>query len=117
MIQCFASGNLTRDAAIRQAGNDDVCSFSIACNRRVKGEESVTFLDCSLWGNRGAKLVEYLKKGTRVCVVGEMSTREHNGKTYLQIRVSELDFAGGGKSRGESKQDEPTTQNDDDIGF
>lgn len=118
MIQVFACGNLTRDAVIRQAGNEDVCSFSIACNKKVKGEEKVLFLDCSIWGNRGGKLVQHLTKGKKVAVSGELSTREHDGKTYLQIRVNEIDFMSGGRSGSGSSESKPTGGDDnDDIGF
>jgi single-strand DNA-binding protein len=100
MLQLLCSGNITRDAVIRQAGRDNVCSFSVACNRKVKGEKQVTYIDCSMFGKRGEAVQPYLTKGTRVTVIGEFSTRVHENKTYLQCRVSELDFAGGQRSGG-----------------
>ena len=33
-------------------------------------------------------LVDYLKKGQQVFVSGEMGTREHDGKTYITMRVN-----------------------------
>ena len=100
MLIATLSGNITRDAELRQAGQDKVASFGVASNEKVKGEEKVTFVDCSVFGRRGESLCQHLTKGKKVTVVGRMSTREHNGKTYLQINVSELDFGGGGKKEG-----------------
>ncbi len=91
------SGNIGRDAEVRQAGSESVCSFNVACNRKVKGQDVTTWFSCSLWGKRGEALSKHLTKGKRVSIVGELSTREKDGKTYLEVRVSELDFAGGAK--------------------
>ena len=97
MIQAFVTGNIGNDAEIRQAGNTSVCSFSVASSKKKKGEETTTWVRCSLWGNRGESLAQHLTKGKRVAVTGELSTREHNGKTYVELNVSEIDFMGGGK--------------------
>lgn len=110
MIQAFITGRLGKDAEIRQAGRDNVCSFSVASGRKVKGEEQTTWISCSLWGKRGETLGQYLSKGTKVAVSGELSTREHNGKTYLELRVSEIDLMGGGKRDGGQRQAPPPSQ-------
>jgi single-strand DNA-binding protein len=102
MLTVTASGNITRDAQLRAAGDTQVCSFGLACNRKVKGEDVTVFLDCSVFGQRGEKLNQHLTKGKKVFVTGELSTRVHEGKTYLQCRVSELDFGGGGAGAGAS---------------
>ena len=107
MIYAFISGNLGKDAEVRAVGNDKVCSFSVASARKVKGEEVTTWVRCSIWGKRGESVSQYLTKGSKVAVAGELSTREHDGKTYVELRVQELDFMskGGGRGRGET----PTT--------
>ncbi len=102
MIYATVSGRITKDAETRTAGSDQVCSFSVASNKKVRGENSTMFVDASMWGKRGVALMPHLKKGTAVTVVGELTTREHNGKTYLGLRVAELDFMGGG-TRGATK--------------
>lgn len=119
MIQAFVTGNLGKDAELRVAGKDNVCSFSVASGRKVKGEEQTTWVRCSLWGKRGDALAQHLTKGSKVAVSGELSTREHNGKTYLELRVAEIDLMGGKSSAA------PTTSvpsngaggGDDDIPF
>jgi single-strand DNA-binding protein len=127
MIQVTVSGNLGRDAEMKSTQSGFVCSFSVASNRKVKGNDETTWVDCSIWGKRAEALGPHLSKGSRVVVVGELSTREHNGKTYLQCRVSEIDLmGGGGKSGGRSApadrgDPEPSrgagSPSDDDIPF
>jgi single-strand DNA-binding protein len=103
MICATVTGRLTKDAELRQAGEGSVCSLSIASNKKVKGENVATFVSASIWGKRGESLVQYLRKGTSVAAVGELSTREHDGKTYLELRVNEIDFMGGGDKKAEPK--------------
>lgn len=70
-------GNLTRDAEIRQVGQNQVAQFSVATSRRFKkadgsvGEET-EFHDIELWNQPGVS--PYLKKGTEVLVQGEIKT-------------------------------------------
>jgi single-strand DNA-binding protein len=92
------AGNIGKDATLRRTqGGKDVASFSVAVSKG-RDQETIWF-DCSVWGERGAKLVQYLTKGTKVCVQGEVSAREHNGKAYLQVFVRELTLLGGGQQR------------------
>jgi single-strand DNA-binding protein len=102
MIFATVAGNLGKDAQMREAGGDAVCSFSIASETKVKGERKTTWVDCSIWGKRGAALCQHLVKGSRVTVVGELSTREHNGKTYLTVKVSEISLMGSPRAAGGS---------------
>ena len=99
MIFATVTGNLGKDASMREAGSGNVCSFSVASETKVKGEKIISWLDCAIWGQRGEALCQYLTKGTKVTVVGELSTREHNGKTYMQVRVSEIALQGGGERK------------------
>lgn len=107
MIQAFITGNIGKDAETRAAGQDTVTSFSVASNRKQKGEDVTTWVRCSIWGKRGAALSQYLTKGGKVAVSGELSTREHDGKTYLELRVSEIDLMGGGGKKPETRRAEP----------
>lgn len=89
------AGRLTRDAETRTAGNDPVTGFSVAVDDRQGKEKTTLFFDCSLWGKRGESLAQYLTKGSSVTVTGDLSKREHDGKTYLTIRVNDVTLQGG----------------------
>lgn len=89
------AGRLTKDAETRDAGSDRVTSFSVAVDDRAGREKTTLFFDCSMWGKRGEAIQQYLTKGTSVTVAGDLSTREHNGKTYLTVRVNDVTLQGG----------------------
>lgn len=85
------SGNLGNDC---RTGND-VVNFSVACKSGYGDKAQTNWIDCALWGKRGASLQPYLTKGAQVVVSGELGTREHNGKTYLTCRVNDVSLVGG----------------------
>jgi single-strand DNA-binding protein len=90
------AGGLTRDAELRRSqGGDPILGFSVGVSEGR--DKPSTYFDCSLFGKRAEALAPHLKKGSKVTVCGDFSTREHNGKTYLQVRVSELTMQGGGQ--------------------
>ena len=90
------AGNIGKDAVVRttQSG-DKVAGWSVAVEERAGQEKRTIWFDCAMWGKRGEALAPYLTKGGKVSVSGELSTREHEGKTYLTIRVSEVALQGG----------------------
>ena len=96
MKQITITGNIGKDAVVRatQAG-DKVTSWSVAVEERNGQDKRSIWFDCNLWGNRGEKLAQYLTKGSKVSVSGKLSTREHEGKTYLTINVDHVTLAGG----------------------
>lgn len=108
MKQITVAGGITRDAVTRttQAG-DSVTGWSVAVDERNGKDKRTLYFDCSLWGKRGEALAQYLTKGSRVAVSGDLSTREHDGKTYLTIRADQVTLLGGGERRDEDRQDRP----------
>ena len=105
MIHSVVCGNLGKDAEIKTInGGKVVCNFSVASTGRDK---ATTWVGCALWGVRAEKVHKYLTKGTKVAVSGQLTTREHNGKTYLEIDVSELELMGGGRREDEPRDEEP----------
>ncbi|MBN7755451.1 single-stranded DNA-binding protein [Nitratireductor aquimarinus] len=100
------AGRLTRDAELRrtQAG-DAVLGFSVAVDDGYGERKKTLFFDCSLFGKRGQSLEDHMRKGSQVTVSGDFSTREHDGKSYMQIRVSDLTLQGGKPSEGRARQE------------
>lgn len=97
MKQIVISGNIGRDAEVRrtQAG-DAVASFSVAVEFRDGKEKRTEWFDVSVWGKRGEALAQYLTKGSRVSVAGDLGRREYEGKTYLTVRADQVTLLGGG---------------------
>ena len=113
------AGNVGKDAVIRTTQNGDkVTGWSVAVEERNGQDKRTFWFDCSLWGKRGEALANYLTKGTRVAVAGELSTREHEGKTYLTLRANDVTLMGGGERREERNEAPPTRgYPDDEIPF
>lgn len=91
-----AIGRAGKDAETRFTPNGkQVTSWSMAIDSGYGDAKQTLWLDCSAWGERFGKVGEYIKKGSQVCVSGELGTREHEGKTYLKLRIAELTLCGG----------------------
>jgi single-strand DNA-binding protein len=97
-------GNIGKSAEVRTAPNGDkVAGFSVAVDDGFGDKKRTLWFDCSIWGVRAERLAQYLTKGSKVAVSGDLSTREHDGKTYLTIRVAEVTLQGGGERRDDQR--------------
>ena len=105
MMNLTIAGNIGKDAVTRttQAG-DKVTSWTVAVNAREGRETRTYWFDCTMWGARGETLAPYLTKGGKVTCCGTLGTREHEGRTYLQLRVAEVTLQGDG---GKPREDRP----------
>ena len=78
----------------------------------VKGEEITQWVNCSIFGERGEKLINSLKKGSSVFVSGEFYARkwESNGKngTSLELNVDRFKWAGRKHDSSDATQDHAT---------
>ena len=117
MLQITVAGRIGKDAETRQAGQTSVTNFSVAVDTGYGDKKKTVWLDCSLFGQRGEKLAQYLTKGQQVTVTGEggLRTWDSNGKSgaAMTLRVHEIALQGGG-SRSESSAS-PSSVNDDDL--
>ena len=90
MINFSDTGRIGRDAVTREAGGKPVTNFALAVDSGYGDRKQTLWFDCSAWGERYTKLAPYLLKGSQVQVAGELGTREHEGKTYLTLRIAEI---------------------------
>ena len=96
MLNLTAYGNVGSDPEQREVGSTTVTSFSIAVNRKAKDEETTTWVNCSVWGNRGDVVMEYVKKGMRLVVTGQAHHREFprkDGSTGVSLELIVNDFS------------------------
>jgi len=106
MINVTVAGRLGKDSELRQAGNSQVLGFSLAGDTGFGDRKQSHWFNCSLWGNQGAALQQYLLKGQQVTVIGEYSEREHDGKAYKELRVNSIELQGGGQSQGQHQNNQ-----------
>ena len=115
MNKAMLIGNLTRDPEVNTIPNGaSVCKFSIAVNRRfadAEGNRQTDFFNIVAWRALGENCGKFLKKGSKVGVVGEIQTRnyEQDGvkKYFTEIIADEVEFlspknAGGESGEGDS---------------
>ena len=93
-------GNITRDPELRTTTSGvNVCSFTVAVNRRTKsGEQNqADFFKVSAWRELGETCKKFLAKGRKVAVdgsVGYETYQGRDGKTYVNLTVNaqEVEF-------------------------
>jgi len=100
MLNAVIAGNIGKDAEVRTAAQTTVTGFNVAVEQRGKDGKKTQWIGCSMWGKRGETLAQYLTKGSKVCVSGELQTREHDGKTYLELNVQDVTLMGGKPDNG-----------------
>ena len=90
------TGNLGKDCEVKAIGSSSVCNFTVAAKSGFGDKAQTIWLDCALWGKQAESgLVQYLTKGQQVAVSGELGSRDHDGKTYLTLRVNNISLVGG----------------------
>jgi single-strand DNA-binding protein len=90
------AGRVGKDAVTRNTPHgDQVTGFSVAVDEGYGDKKRTLWFDVSFWGKRGASVAPFLTKGAQVTVSGDLSTREHEGKTYLTLRAGDLTLQGG----------------------
>lgn len=109
MKQICIAGRTGKAAELRRTqSGDPVLSFSLAVDDGYGQNKKTIWFDCSVWGKRAQALENHIQKGSALTVSGDLSTREHDGRTYLTVRVNELTLQGG-KPEGQ-QQRQPAEQ-------
>ncbi len=105
-----ATGNLAKDCRKGEASGTAVLNFSIAVKSGYGDKEQTLWVDCALWGKQAeSRLSDYLVKGQKVAVTGELGQREHDGKNYLTLRVASIDLCGGKSDGGSAEPRQQST--------
>lgn len=105
-------GRLTKDPDVRYSQGEKataVARYAIAVDRKFKrdGEASADFINCIAFGKNGEFAEKYLRKGTKIVVVGRIQTGSYTNKDGQKVYttdvvVEEHEFAESKKSAGES---------------
>ena len=97
-------GNVTRDVETKDANGVKLAKFAIAVNEKRKGEESVTYFDCTAF-NKTAEIVgQYVRKGAPLLVDGQMRSRKYEKdgqtRTAWDVSVDRVTLLPSGEKRG-----------------
>ena len=111
-------GNLGSDPEMRYtAQGDAVTSFSVATNRRWTGRdgqpgEETTWFRVSVWGRQAESCNQYLSKGRRVLVDGQLTPDRETGgprlwtgsdgqlRASFELRANTVQFLGSTGAEG-----------------
>ena len=120
MNKVILMGRLTRDPAVRYTQGDNamaIARYSLAVDRRFKrdGEPDADFINCVAFGKSGEFAEKYLKKGTKVAVVGRIQTGSYTNKDGQKVYttdvvVEEQEFAES-KNSGSSDNNQSAPEN------
>jgi len=86
-----AIGRVGQDASTRFPTSEKaVTSWSLAVDSGWGDNKVTTWFRCNAWGDRYAKLSEYIKKGNQLGVTGEISQREYevNGEKRQSLEIN-----------------------------
>lgn len=119
------AGNITRDPELKSAAGTTVLEFSIAVNERKKvdGEwtEEPNYFDLTMFGTRAEKVSGFLKKGTKVAIIGRLkqSRWEKDGqkRSKVSIVVDDLEFMTAPISKPETVAADVLPYEDSDVPF
>jgi len=93
MQTIIISGNLGSDSVLRSTqGGDQVLAFNLAVKQGYGQNERTNWYRCNVWGKRGASIQQYLLKGVKAFVTGELSIGEYDGKPQYDVRVNEVEW-------------------------
>lgn len=125
MNKVILMGRLTRDPEVRYTQGDNamaIARYSLAVDRRFKrdGEPDADFINCVAFGKAGEFAEKYLKKGTKIAVVGRIQTGSYTNKDGQKVYttdvvVEEQEFAES-KNSGSSDNNQSAPANKD-MGF
>lgn len=109
MNKVILIGRLTRDPDIRYtADSTAIARYTLAVDRRFKrdGEAAADFIGCAAFKKNAEFAEKYLRKGTKIAVVGHIQTGSYTNregaKVYTtDVIVEEQEFAESRKNRSE----------------
>lgn len=105
-------GNTTRDGELSHLPTGSaVLKFGLATNKKWKDQqgnmqEKVEFHNIVMFGKRAESLAQYIKKGSKLLVQGEInySKSEKDGvaRYFTSINANNVEFGGGSQSQTQS---------------
>ena len=97
-------GRVTKDPETKTIGKSNLCTFSLASNRKNKdGETEATFFNLEAWGQGGEYIAKYAKRGDLVALDADIRIDKWQGedgkpreKTKYVVVPYTFMFMGGG---------------------
>lgn len=116
------TGNLTRDPEVKQTGGGmSVMKIGVAVNDRRKNpqtqewEDVPNFIDCTMFGDRAAKVAQYLAKGSKVAISGRLrqetwETQDGQKRSRVGVVIDDLEFMSRSQQQPQAQYQQPQYQ-------
>lgn len=118
MNKAILLGRLTGDVEVSYTqSNMAIARYTLAVDRKKKdGEQTADFIRCVAFDKNGEFAEKYLRKGTKIAVVGRIQTgsyKDKDGKTVYttDVVIEEQNFA---ESKKETQDNAPAAPVDND---
>lgn len=95
MNKVILMGRLTKDPDVRYSQGEKttaVARYALAVDRKFKrdGEASADFINCIAFGKNGEFAEKYLRKGTKIVVVGRIQTGSYTNKDGQKVYTTDV---------------------------
>ena len=130
MNKVILIGNLTKDPELSTTtGGNSVCRFTVAVGRKYansEGERETDFINIVVWRNLADNCHKFLKRGSKVAVVGNIQNRSYDAndgtKRYItEVVAEEVEFISTKNNGDEQPRKEEVTKlepiDDNDLPF
>ncbi len=116
MNKVYLIGNLTRDPELSETSSGVAfCRFAIAVNRtfvNADGNRDADFFNITVWRNQAENCGKFLKKGSKVAIVGSLQNRTYEDKegvkrTVTDIVANEIEFLSTNNRGDELEMSQP----------
>lgn len=95
MNKVILMGRLTKDPDVRYSQGEKttaVARYTLAIDRKFKrdGEASADFINCIAFGKSGEFAEKYLRRGTKIVVVGRIQTGSYTNKDGQKVYTTDV---------------------------
>lgn len=107
--KAIIAGRLTADPEVKTTPSGlSVVSFAVAIDRKGAKEKTTDFINCVAWRQTAEFIGNYFKKGSGICVCGQIQVRNFtdkngNNRRAVEVVADDVTFT-------ERKQQEQTAQ-------
>ncbi len=108
-------GNVGGDPETRSfESGSKLVEFSVAENRKFKGETLTNWFRCKAWGQKAELIQKYVSKGDKVAINGRIEIRkDEQGRYWTDVIVNQIEFLGRRAVAEEGGSQSPSEPGDD----
>lgn len=104
------AGRLTADPELKTTPSGlSVTSFTVAVDRQFGKEKQTDFISCVAWRQTAEFVTKYFVKGSAICIVGSIQTRNYTDKNgnyriAVEVLADEVKFVESKKNTAKSAE-------------